>query len=238
MRSPRAETASGRVVVRQRWHHLTFVHWRYDRTDLQRLVPRTVEVEEIDGSAWVGLIPFVARRTRVAGIPVAQSYPETNLRTYVRTTDGAGAVWFLSVEAASAPVVAVARSVLSLPYHWAVMRAETTPERCRYRSARRFAPAVHHDVEVAPGRALEGRDRTERHERLTARWRLVVPRTGGRLVVPVRHEGWPLHAAEVVRLEETLLGAAGLPPPSAPPEAWWSPGLDAGIMLPGVARRT
>lgn len=233
----RSPVPPGSVVVRQRWHHLTFLHWRYDARDVQRLLPRDVEVEEIDGSAWVGLIPFMALGTRLFGVPAARAYPETNLRTYVRSAQGSEAVWFFSLEASSAPVVLAARASLSLPYHWSVMRAETSPERCRYRSRRRFAPAVAHDVEVVPGRTLEQRERTERHELLTARWRLVVPRTGGRLTVPVHHGPWPLKTAEVVRLDETLTRAAGLPPPSEPPETWWSPGVDAAILMPKVRAR-
>lgn len=221
----------GFPVVRQRWHHLTFLHWRYDTADLRRVVPPELHIEEIDGSAWVGMVLFVAQRTRLLGVPVAPSYPEINVRTYVRTRNGLEAVWFLSLEASSAPVVAAARTLVGVPYHWAAMRAETAPDRCRYRSRRRFVPAGC-DVEVVPGEVLTGDRRTERHERLTARLRMIVPRADRRLSLPIRHEPWLLHDAAVVRVEESLLTAAGLPPAEEPPEGCWSPGLDAEILTP------
>jgi len=44
-------------------------------------------------------------------------------------------------------------------------------------------------------------------------------------VTTVTHPPWPLHRAEVVALEETLLRASGLPEPSGAPVALYSPGV-------------
>ncbi|MGH9224090.1 MAG: DUF2071 domain-containing protein [Acidimicrobiales bacterium] len=79
-----------RPVMIHRWEQLTFLHWRYDPSAVQALLPRHLEVETFDGTAWVGLVPFMMR----VGIPWGRSarwfarFCETNVRTYVR--DGAG----------------------------------------------------------------------------------------------------------------------------------------------------
>ncbi|MEV5509876.1 DUF2071 domain-containing protein [Streptomyces orinoci] len=39
------------------------------------------------------------------------------------------------------------------------------------------------------------------------------------------HEPWPLRHATIAELRETLTAAAGLPPPSGPPLAHFSPGV-------------
>lgn len=64
----------------------------------------------------------------------------------------------------------------------------------------------------------------------------------GRLVVAsVEHEPWPLHDVEVTGLEETVIAAAGLPPPAGPPLAQYSPGVHVALGRPrrvgAVSRR-
>jgi uncharacterized protein YqjF (DUF2071 family) len=225
-----------RPVIRQRWSSATFLHFRFDPERVQRRVPAGVRVEELDGSAWVSIVAFVAERTRLQGVPAVRfvpDYPETNVRTYVTTRSGERAVWFFSLEADSPAVVAAARSLLRVPYRWASMQVDAEPGRCRYVSRRRRGRPAGHRIEVEVGPALDGAEITELDVDLTARYRAVVPLGGGRLVVPVRHEPWPLHSASAVHLEEDLLDAAGLGAPAAsPPDVRWSPGVDAGIGVP------
>lgn len=230
-----------RPVIRQRWSSATFVHFRFDAGLVQPLVPAGLTVEVIDGSAWVSIVAFLAERTRLQGPPAVRlvpDYPETNVRTYVRTSSGARAVWFFSLEAGSPAVVAAARSLLRVPYRWASMRVETEPGRCRYVSRRRrgHGRGAGHRIEVEVGPPLEGGEISELDVQLTARYRAVVPLGGGRLVVPVRHEPWPLCSATVLHLAEDLLATAGLGAPAAAPEVRWSPGVDAGIGLPHRSR--
>jgi uncharacterized protein len=48
-------------------------------------------VDEYDGMAWVSLTPFLMAAVRPAGVPIEpgfSTFPETNLRTYVRRPDG------------------------------------------------------------------------------------------------------------------------------------------------------
>lgn len=48
-----------RPVMLQGWEALTFLHWRVDADALARLLPDSLQVETCEGSAWVGLVPFV-----------------------------------------------------------------------------------------------------------------------------------------------------------------------------------
>lgn len=65
---------------------------------------------------------------------------------------------------------------------------------------------------------------------VTARWGLVSTTPRGRLChAPIAHPQWPLHAAEVLRLDDHLLVAAGLPAPRDSPHALWSPGVAVDI---------
>lgn len=61
---------------------------------------------------------------------------------------------------------------------------------------------------------------------LTARWGMHTAFFGRSLYLPNSHPRWPLHRAELLRCDEGLVAAAGLPAPTGPPASvLWSPGV-------------
>jgi len=73
---------------------------------------------------------------------------------------------------------------------------------------------------------------------LTARWGLHASWYGGGLrYLPNDHPPWPLHRAALLRLEENLIAAAGLPPPTGGPvSVLYSPGVPVRLGLPQRSR--
>ena len=78
----------------QRWDSLTFLHWEVEPSAIQRLLPKSLVVDTLDGAACVGLVPFEMQNVevrvpalpgppRTVGVPGSQRFPETNVRTYV-----------------------------------------------------------------------------------------------------------------------------------------------------------
>ena len=110
-------------VMQHRWTNLTFLHWSYDVDAVQALLPRGLVVEPFDGRAWVGLVPFEMTVTlpERGPVPWVSRFPETNVRTYVRATDGTTGIWFLSLDASRLGAVVVARTTYRLPYFWSDM---------------------------------------------------------------------------------------------------------------------
>jgi uncharacterized protein len=81
-----------RPWVVQRWEHLAFLHWPYPADRLQALLPFGLEVDTFDGMAWVALVPFRMVGVRPPFLPAPPwltTFPETNVRTYVRGPMGA-----------------------------------------------------------------------------------------------------------------------------------------------------
>jgi uncharacterized protein YqjF (DUF2071 family) len=174
----------------QTWEHLLFAHWRIPHDVLRPHVPEQLELEEHDGSAWIGLTPFRVAGLRLRGappLPLLSSFHELNCRTYVRADDRPG-IWFFSLDASSRAAVAVAQRWYRLPYRHARIEAaadrfEADTEgggtfRTRYRGVGAPAPAE-------PG--------TLEHF-LAERYCLYAD--DGKMRADIHHAPWPLQPAE------------------------------------------
>ncbi len=226
----------------QTWRAFSALHWRYEPSELQRLLPPALTVDTLDGAAWVSLTPFLMSAVRVPGLPPVpglSTFCETNVRTYVRDAAGHDGLWFLTLEASRLAFVVFARAALGAPYCWASMALERQPGAVRYRSRRRAPGPVDacSDVTVTPGEPVAPADMTELDVFLTNRWRGYTTTPVGLRFLPVEHEPWPLRRAAVEQLDETLLTACGLSPPREEPLVHYSPGVHARLGPPRLIRR-
>jgi uncharacterized protein len=230
-----------RPLMVQQWNDLVFLHWRYDPSVVQALLPAGVEVDTFDDSAWVGLIPFHMDRlglpAGLAPLPHVGSFPEVNVRTYVRAGDRVG-VWFFSLDVDRYLPAVVARTTYSLPYCAGLAQHTRAGKTLTTRVERRWPkpnlPATT-SVAVSTGDALDPSDRLSQF--LTARWGLISATRRGRLrYAPVDHQPWTLHQAQVLHIDDHLIAASGLPEPQGPPHAMWSPGVDVRVGRPTRVR--
>jgi uncharacterized protein len=209
-------------VQGQSWIDLAFLHWRVDEADLQRLVPESVELETHDGSAWLGITPFLLTGFRLRGMPPlprVSQFAELNVRTYV-TRDGKPGIWFFSLDAASTLAVEGAKRLYKLPYNRARMRYARVADFVHYDSARAGAafsaryrgegPLFH----ASPG-SLE--------YFLTERYCLYTE-DGGRLYrADIHHPPWDLQHGEA---HVDLNTMAPVPLPGDEPHVLFSPRQD------------
>jgi uncharacterized protein len=132
----------GSWIMAQSWESLLFAHWRVDANALRKLIPPALALDEHDGSAWLGITPFVVTNLRLRGtlpLPFLSSFPEINVRTYVTAEDKPG-IWFFSLDASSRGAVEAARRLYKLPYFHARMSVDRRGERIDYSIARRDVP--------------------------------------------------------------------------------------------------
>jgi uncharacterized protein YqjF (DUF2071 family) len=221
------------------WERVTFLHWRFDPAAVQRLLPPWLEVQTLDGGAWVGLVPFFMR-VALPGTPSApwlSRFCETNVRTYVTDPSGTSGIWFFSLDAARLAAVVTARATYRLPYYWSSMRLDQDGDVIRYHCARRWPRGCgtpRSRVEVRVGQPWAPAELTEFDHFLTARWVLFSDGRRSRLA-RAWHPPWPLHRAEVLAADDLLLRAAGLPPAQGAPVAHFSPGVRVRIGAPEPA---
>jgi uncharacterized protein len=223
-------------VLHQRWETITFLHWPYEARAVARLLPTGMAVDTFGERAWVGVTPFLMRDVRAPGLPPVprwSSFPETNVRTYVRAPDGHDGVWFLSLDTSRLAQVLTVRTGLGVPYAWSRMRLDSDGGRVRYASHRHGPGArAGSRITIAIGDPLTTEDLGAFDHFLTGRWRAYSRRCGSLWVVPIEHEPWPLRSAEVMELDENLVAATGLPPPRGAPVIHYSPGVEVRIGAP------
>src|SRR6185436_9748117 len=183
------------------WHDLLFAHWPVEAGALRRLVPAALEIDEFDGTAWVGVVPFRMsgiRHRLLPPLPGTSAFPELNVRTYVRHR-GRGGVFFFSLDARNRLAVLTARARFHLNYQWARMSCERSDGWVHYHcerrgvrgSAARFVARYR-----ARGDAILSRSGALEHW-LTERYALFVESPSGRVGVGENdHAPWPLQAGE------------------------------------------
>jgi hypothetical protein len=221
--------------MRQRWERLTFLHWSFDPAQVQRLLPENLTVEEFDGAAWVGLVPFYMHVATAGGreLPWASRFCETNVRTYVRDGEGRSGIWFFSLDAARLSAVTVARTTYGLPYYWSAMQLAERGDEIAY-GCHRYGPGpgASSRARIRIGDRISPDQVGDRDRFLTARWILFSVSGARRRWARACHQPWPLHRADVRAADDGLIAAAGLPQPHGEPLALYSPGVDVSIGRP------
>jgi uncharacterized protein YqjF (DUF2071 family) len=176
-------------VMGQSWERLLFAHWPVPHDALRPHVPAALELEQFDGTAWLGVTPFRVVGLRARGLPPlppASSFLELNCRTYVRSGDRPG-IWFFSLDASSRTAVAGAKLTFRLPYRHARIRAAGG----EFRAARRGVSFLAHYRGIGePAPAQPG---TLEHF-LAERYCLYGGR--GDLRADIHHPPWPLQQAD------------------------------------------
>jgi uncharacterized protein YqjF (DUF2071 family) len=204
--------------MRQVWRSLTFLHWRYDAETIANRLPRGLTLDTFDGSAWVGLVPFVLAGVKLydfPALPWISEFPETNVRTYVRGADGERGVWFFTLEADRLAAVILARAWYKLPYRWAAMRVRQQGSAVEYRSRRSLLFGQgSSSIGIEIGEAV---DPTELDHFLTARFRLYTAAKGHIAYAQIEHRPWSLRRATLTALHETLMENSGVPAPKGEP---------------------
>ena len=202
--------------MRMRWHDLLFMHYTVDADAVQKLLPRRLQVDEFDGKAWIGIVPF--RMSDVApkfvpALPWLSAFPELNVRTYV-TIDGKPGVWFFSLDATNPVAVRVARQFFHLKYMDARIRDEWKDGWYHYDSQRthRNEPEANLKARYRPTGEPFVAEAGSLEYWLTARYCLYAATPGGKLLRgEIDHPPWPLQRAEAVVETNTMTNGLDMP---------------------------
>jgi uncharacterized protein YqjF (DUF2071 family) len=209
----------------QSWRDVLFAHWRVPADALARHIPPGIEPDLRDGAAWVSAVAFQLR-TRRYDIPFgpAVSFPELNLRAYVRR-DGQPAILFLSLHAFHRLGVALARWLTPLPYIYGRINCSRSGGQFRFALA---SPEFDADCRLSSGsRAVIA---GSLNEWLLERYvGFAVDRCGHLFRMNVTHPPWQVRDGSL-RIRTAGLGTLWGLDLSRPPDLWhFSDGVDARV---------
>lgn len=231
-----------RPLLLHEWSELALVHWRYPDAEVARLLPDGLSVDTFDGSAYVGLVPFhcTIRPRGLPRVPWVSSFPEMNVRTYVRGPDGEPAVWFVTLDAARLPAVLLARAFYGLDYCWAKMAFTRVGDVVTYRARRRWpgARSSEGSLAIAIGDEYDRPETSELDRWLTNRWRFYCSTPVGLATGWVAHAPWPLRKAEILYCDPGLVTACGLSAPRGEPLVQYGGRVDVRMTRPYLVRTT
>ena len=215
------EMPDGPWIQTQTWDDLLFAHWPISIDVMRRAVPQSLELDTFDGSAWLGVVPFVISELRVRSlppIPPLAAFPEINVRTYV-TMGGKPGVWFFSLDAARLLAVVGARQLYHLPYFHARMSVHHQGDWIVYESQRIRQDGAFIGRYRPTGSAANPAPGTLDHW-LTERYCLYAIDGRGHIYRgDIQHEPWPLAPADLEIERNTMAAQFRLPdvPPGGLP---------------------
>jgi uncharacterized protein YqjF (DUF2071 family) len=237
-----------RTAGYQTWRNLTFLHYRIEPSAVQAVLPSSLTVQQFDGAAWLGVVPFSMERIRPwwsPPVPGLSWFLETNVRTYVVDHQGVSGVWFFSLDASSRIAVHIARRFWYLPYHYSAM--EMTSSRpddngvsgriLRYQGRRPgcslpesadYQISIRVDESVEPSAAVSG---TLEHFLVERYLLFAEDRQGKMRTGQVHHAPYQLRSVQYCTVQQHLIRAAGvtLDPDRTPDHVAFSDGVDVRI---------
>jgi uncharacterized protein YqjF (DUF2071 family) len=233
-REAQRERPSGRPAGFQRWRDLAFLHWSLDPAAVAALLPEGLEVDTWEGRAWVGVVPFAMLDVSpwwAPSVPGISNFLELNVRTYVHRGGRTPGVWFFSLDAAKAIAVLLARTGWDLPYHFARMDLAREGDVVSYTSERLYPGPTPAKLALRYriGEALSPVAPGSFEHFLAERYVLYAQGKKGMRIGRVHHHPYPLHRAEVLEVDESMVVAAGIPAPEGAPHILYSPGVDVDV---------
>jgi len=180
---------------------------------LAPLVPAGVDLDRWRGTLYVSVVGFLFRDTRVVGIPIPayRTFPEVNLRFYVRR-EVAGetrrGVVFVRELVPRRAIALVAKLLYNEPYRAVPMRYTLTGESQRGGAERAYGWRASGEWAglsartVGPPRALQA---NSEEEFITEHyWGYTRQRDGGTVEYRVSHPRWDVWTATEARLDGNL----------------------------------
>lgn len=226
-----ADQAVRLPVGHQGWSPTVFLHYRCEPDEITRCLPPGLTIDLSEGQAWLSVTPLVMRRVRPAGLPPVpgwSTFPELNVRTYVRGPGDRDGLWFFHLGCPRRLLVWGAPP-LGLPYRHREAEVVEQPGEVRFR----FDHG--HDLTVTPGDPIESPSGLDIF--LAGRWNAFSRRFHRLLRFPISHEPWPLHSATATATGGMLNipRDLGLPVLADQPLIHYSPGVDVRLAAPRPA---
>lgn len=223
------ELPAGPWVMQQSWAKLLFAHWPVRPESIREHIPRMLEIDTFEGSAWIGVVPFAMRKVYprfTFEVPWMSNFLELNVRTYVKK-NGIPGVYFFSLDCSNPVAVLLARSLFFLPYFNASMSLSSSGDLVQYHCRRSGSGAVF-DADYRPRGPVFESTNGSVEQFLTERYCLYsVDRNSNCYRGNIHHARWLLqHAEAEIRSNELVFKQLGVKLPDMSPLLHYSENID------------
>ncbi|RJU83131.1 MAG: DUF2071 domain-containing protein [Candidatus Poseidoniales archaeon] len=199
------EMPSRPFALSQEWRHLTFMHWEVSIEKLQPHIPEGLDIDLFDGKAYVGTIPFLMKNVRprlLPSVPGISTFPEFNIRTYVKKNGKAG-VLFLTLDAQSRVTCFHAPRKYGLPYRYAKCKISADEDVYRWESKRKSDGVVLAGQCRSKGELMQAK-KGSLEEFLFERYSLYTNHKNKIHMAYTQHNPWQYKEGEVEIIDNTL----------------------------------
>lgn len=233
-------TQDNKPLFTVRWERALFEHFRIvDEGWFAQRLPKGLVLDKHDGSAYMSIVSFHMADMRwrnLLRIPAAHTYPQINVRVYVRSQDKAG-VLFLRNYVSNPTASWAGRVMYGMPYRYQPIVFSESPDRSwSYKAS--LTSDLQHEIEGAVGTQLTGHENdpeqllfflVERYPLFSQRGWLL----SSTYVAQMYHPPWALYECKVLRRTTGILNHLGLTDVVTPlNEVQISPGVDVQMWGP------
>ena len=196
-------------VMKQIWRDLLFIHYEIDPEQIQKKLPKGLEVDCFEGKTYIAIVPFHMTGIRprfLPSLPYLSNFAELNVRAYVHKKGKRG-VWFFSLDAANPIAVEIARSFFYLPYFNANIHFTENSHKIIYTSIRKDKRGKNAKLllEYEPISEVYFSQKGSLENWLTERYCLYSTDSRGNIYRgEIHHPPWPLQKAQM-NLQENLM---------------------------------
>ncbi|HET8810877.1 MAG TPA: DUF2071 domain-containing protein [Flavobacteriaceae bacterium] len=180
----------------QEWNNAVFLHWQVDLKELEKFVPRELEIDLFDGKPWISIVVFTMEKMRPKNLPAfspISNFHEINIRTYVKSNEKAG-VYFLSIEGGTKLSCKVAKGISELPYRYStIKRTENQYKSCNLEFNDKL------NIEFTIGKEIK--EKSELDKWLTDRYALFQDTDNSINEFEIHHLEWPINEIDLKKMD-------------------------------------
>ena len=180
----------------QEWNHSIFLHWQVELSELQKFVPKELEIDLFEGKPWVSVVAFTMEKIRPKNLPAfppISNFDEINLRTYIKSNNKTG-VYFLSIEGGTRLSCTIAKGMSELPYRYSKMK----------RTENKFTssnPELNDEFQIEFQVGKEVIQKTNLDKWLTERYALFQDSEKSINEFEIHHLEWPIHKVDLKKIK-------------------------------------
>ncbi len=179
----------------QEWNNAIFLHWQVELSELEKHVPKELEIDFYDGKPWVSIVAFTMEKIRPKYLPSfspISNFDEINIRTYVKSNHKTG-VYFLSIEGGTSLSCKIAKGISELPYRYSKISRTTN----NYKSSNaEFIDQL--NIEFTIGNEIK--EKNELDKWLTERYALFQDTEKAINKFEIHHLEWPINDIDIKKL--------------------------------------